>query len=142
MIEFTPAALGGISVFCVAAIAFIWARSQLLDQPSDLKKERRLQPRTAEQAFTPKQQAERKRLSFKEQLENSTGCTITNILHGKDRGLRWVRIDFTWKWNGYVTKSASAKAACDAVSPSRELKAKAHANMTKEMGLNNLDWNY
>ena len=105
MSEFTLAALTLIILVCCLATG--GAACHLLgklDQPK--QKERRLAPRTAEQAFTPKQQNGR----LKAQLEEATGFTITYYHSGVTNGLYHVCVEFTFLHNGYITCKATAKA--------------------------------
>ena len=103
---------------------------------------RRAHKRTAEQAFTPKQEHELYAIRLKKELEEATGVTITRLIHGTSLGLKWVRVDFTWKWNGYVTESASIKRKCENEALSWELKNCLIATIRAEMKLNEPNWWY
>ena len=80
--------------------------------------------------------------SVQQQLEEATGFTITRIAHGGRNGWRWVDINFTFQYNGYITKSAFARAAVCRTAPQRELKAKAVCGMKAAAKLVQLNWDY
>lgn len=90
----------------------------------------------------PRYSAQHPTVSLQEQLEVATGFTITKIVRGERNGWRWLHIHFTWKWNGYVTKSAFAKAACRPAAPNRELKMKAFTSMIAATKQIKLEWYY
>lgn len=75
-------------------------------------------------------------------LEAETGFKVTRIVHGESRDWKWVHVEFTFLYNGYVTKSAVAKAGVYATKPSWELKFKVAMNMKAAAAAVKLDWWY
>ena len=96
MIIWVTLAIVAICLYAWYAVCQFMGR---LDQPK--QKERRLQPRTAEQAFTPKQQAERLKLQI-ESVSDFKVTKITGTVCGYQAGFS---VDFTYLWQGYVLKS-------------------------------------
>lgn len=80
--------------------------------------------------------------SFKEQLEDETGFTITRIVPGERNGLKWAHIYFTFLCNGYVTKSACASTRTRNGCTMSHQVAKAAASMKAEAAKHKLNWDY